>query len=306
MGIRELGRKLGKDIKVAKSFVGTYADVVGLLKQLDDFDKIIIVDIAVAHGVDVGKDMLIIDHHILKKDPNSEKVIFINPRFKHEEIYQPASYLTYKLMSRLVDMKDVGWVSAIGIVSDWGYEDCRDVLDRWVKVEKKDDLFGTDIGQAGDLLLGASYIVGFDRILELLTTANSLEEVTESPDIISAYDKYNAAFEDGKAQFWKNAETVGNVVFGKVKPKLKRLGSPVINRISFENPDKAVFLFEDIGDGYKVSARYQDAEKAGVHLGRIMERCCDGGGHRAAAGGSATDETMGGFKKRILKELGVK
>jgi single-stranded DNA-specific DHH superfamily exonuclease len=303
-GLKVLSEKLGGEIKISKSIVSTYKKLEGILETVGDFDKIIIVDIGVDKGIETGKDTLWIDHHLIKSDLNSESLVFINPRFENEEIYQPASYVVYKLLSRIVDLKPYGWVAAIGIVSDWGYADCRDVLDDWVKVKNKDELYQTDIGQTGELLLGASYIMGIDRILEFLTDAVSREDIINNQEIVNAYKEYDGVFKDGKKQFWENAETFGNVVISFIEPKIRRLSSPIINRVSFENPDKIVFLIESVGDEYKISARYQHANvDKKIHLGELMERCAGGGGHRAAAGGSVKPENIERFKKCVLDEL---
>lgn len=302
--LKALSEKTGTGIKISKSIVSTYVELEDILKSLGDFDKIIIVDIGVDKGIETGKDTLWIDHHLIKRDLNSDSIVFINPRFEDEETYQPAAYVVYKLVSRLVDIKTYGWVAAIGIVSDWGYADCRDVLDDWVKVKNKDELYHTDIGQTGELLLGASYVIGIDRILDFLTGSVSIEDIANNQEILNAYKEYDAVFQDGKRQFWENAETFGNVVISFITPKIRRLSSPIINRVSFENPDKIIFLIESVGDEYKISARYQHADSdRKIHLGELMERCADGGGHRAAAGGSVKPGNVERFKKCVLDAL---
>lgn len=302
--LKLLSEKTGTEIKVSKSIVSTYVELEGILQDVDDFDKIIIVDIGVDKGIETGKDTLWIDHHLIKSDLNSGSVVFINPRFEDEDAYQPASYVVYKLVSRFVDIKTYGWVAAIGIVSDWGYADCRDVLDDWLKVKTKDELYHTGIGQTGELLLGASYVIGIERILDFLAESLSIEDIINNQEILNAYKEYDLVFKDGKKQFWENAETFGNVVISFITPKIKRLSSPIINRVSFENPEKIFFLIESVGDEYKISARYQRADtNKRVHLGRLMEKCAGGGGHRAAAGGSVKPENIERFKKCVLGAL---
>lgn len=304
LGLKRISDETGTKIEISKNIVTTYKDMEVILKTLNTFNKIIIVDIGFNHHIGTDKDVLLIDHHLIETDLNNESFVFINPRFENEEIYQPASYVVYKLLSRFVDLKDVEWVSAIGIISDWGYEDCKDVLDNWVKVKDKDELFGTKIGQIGDLLLGASYILGFDEILHVLTSFKSIQELKGEKKIVDAYKKYDLAFKDSKKQFWDNAETFGNVIFSIIKPEYRGLSSPIINRVSFENPDKVVFLFEEIDEEYKISARYQYAGRQNnVHLGRLMKKCCSGGGHMPAAGGSVKTGDIEKFKQCVLKEL---
>lgn len=302
--LKKLSTTSSTKIKISKSIMSTYKEIEGILEILEKFDKIIIVDIGINQDIEIGKMVLLIDHHLVKRDLNSESVIFVNPRFENEELYQPASYVVYKLLSRLIDIREFGWISTMGIISDWGYDDCRDVLDDWIKVNKKDELFHTKFGQLADILLGASYILGFDKILEVLIEAKSMKDLESNRNLMNAYKRYDIALQDGKKQFWENSETFGKVIFSIIKPNYRRLSSPIINRVSFENPDKIIFLLEKMDDLYKVSARYQraDCEKK-INLSKVMKKCCDGGGHRAAAGGSVKIEDIQKFKKCVIKEL---
>ena len=306
LALERLSAESSGKIKISKSIMSTYSDMVGVLERLGGVDKIIILDIGVDQNVEICEKVLLIDHHSIKRDLNSESVIFLNPRFEDEEVYQPASYVVYKLLSKIVDIKKWGWISAMGIISDWGYADCRDVLDDWVKVEKKEELFHTKLGQVADMLLGASYVLGFDKILDILIGAESVEDLENREDVTEAYRKYDIAFQDGKRQFLENSETYGKIIFSAIKPMYRRLGSPVINRLSFENPDKVIFLLEFMDDAYKISARYQHADiNKEVNLSKVMKVCCGGGGHRAAAGGSISSDDIEKFKKCVLRELGA-
>lgn|GEM_PF-1392342 len=302
--LKKLSTISSTKIKISKTIVSTYKEIEGILEILGKFDKIIIVDIGINQDVEIGKRVLLIDHHSIKRDLNSESVIFVNPRFENEEVYQPSSYVVYKLISRIIDIRELGWISAVGIISDWGYDDCRDVLDDWVKVDKKDELFHTKFGQLADILLGASYVLGFNKILDALIEAKSMKYLESNKGLTNAYKKYDIAFQDGKKQFWENVETFGNVIFSIIKPSYRRLSSPIINHVSFENPDKIIFLLERMDDVYKVGARYQRADyEKKINLSKVMKKCCDGGGHRAAAGGSIKIGDIQKFKRCVIKEL---
>ena len=303
--LEKLNVKNGTNISISKNIVSTYDNVENDLKTLSDFNKIIIVDIGVDTQIKnqqkkTSRSILLIDHHIIKRDLNSKSVIFINPRFGNEETYQPAAYIIYKLLSGLVDMKDVEWIAVLGIVSDLGYEDCIDVLKDWVKVKKKDELFVTRPGQISYSLLGASYELGFEKTLKILVEAKSMGDLEENEEVSEAFEKYERVFEEGKKEFWKNAEIVGNIIFSVIKPKYKRLGSPIINRISFERPENIIFLFEKRDGEYKIGVRHQSGK---TDLGKLMKKCCGGGGHKQAAGGMIRIKDLEKFKKCVIKEL---
>ncbi|RLI99421.1 MAG: hypothetical protein DRP03_03545, partial [Candidatus Aenigmatarchaeota archaeon] len=74
--------------------------------------------------------VLIIDHHIPEMDMNSNNVIHINPRLKFKDLYMPASCIIYKMLKKMnFDVKMLVWISAAGIVSDYGMRDCMDIIE---------------------------------------------------------------------------------------------------------------------------------------------------------------------------------
>ena len=300
--LKKIVEKTGTQITISKTIVGTYDEIEEIFGTLEGYTKIIILDIGVDQEIENSWDILFIDHHLIKRDMNSESVVFINPMFENENVYQPASYVVYKFLSGFIDMKSSEWISVLGIVADLGYKDCMDILDNWVEVKNKSELFYTPPGQISNLLLGASYELGFEKTLSILVESESMEELKENEEILEAFKKYDAAFEEGKKDFWGNAEILGNIVFSVIKPKYKRLGSPIINRVSFENPEKMIFIFEERDGHYKISTRYQNGN---IDLAMLMKKCCGGGGHKQAAGGMIKIEDLDKFKECILKEVGA-
>lgn len=294
--MRILGKRFYKRIPT------DYIRIQKEVAKLQDADKIIILDVGTNEEFSsfLENPTLIIDHHSIKFDLNSEKIVFINPLFDDVETYQPATYLTYKFFSEVVDLKDSLWVAVIGIAADYAYQDCKDVVDQVIEVKDRDELQESKFGRAMRFLNGASYEVGVDDIVDFLLFVESIDEIEKDEKLKQAYSKYEDAFEDGKKQFWGNAETSGNVIFSAIKPKYERLGSPIVNEISKKNPDKIIFLFEDLGGIYDIDARFQSGK---IHLGDLLNRVCGGGGHRKAAGGHIKKAELEAAKRKILEEL---
>lgn len=294
--MERLGKKFHK--KIPTDYIKIKKDV----KNLEGADKIIILDIGTKEDFAdfLKKPTLIIDHHQVKFDLNSEKIILINPLFDNPEIYQPATYLSYKFFSEIVDLEDLIWIVVLGITGDYTYDDCKDVVDRMIKVKDRDELQESRFGKVMKLLNGASYDLGMRKILEILLSVIKIEEIEDNQELKEAFAKYEVAFEEGKTQFWKNSETFGDVVFSPIKPKYERLGSSIINEESKKNPDKILFLFEDLGDIFDIDARFQTGK---LHLGKLLSRVCGGGGHRRAAGGHIKKDELEATKKKILEEL---
>ena len=303
-GVKKLAEGRGLVINVSAAIPSTYDVLDSSFRELKDCDKIVILDISLYADVPEGKDILLIDHHQVKDSRSSDSVTFVNPRLERADIYRPATYVVYKLMSSMIDMKEDEWIAVMGIIGDVGFEDCMDVLRGWVSVKTKDELYGTRLGRAGDRLLGASYEIGMPAILERLLEFKNIEELESDKAISRYFEIYNNHLEDGIKQFWDNVEEHGNIMFAIIKPHYQRLTSPIINRLSFQNRGKALFLFEEKNGKYKVSARFQDIVKYdSLHLGEIMNKCGHGGGHRSAAGGMILPGEIEDFKVCVLATL---
>lgn len=284
-------------------------------KKIKSYDKIIILDIDAPYlkkefEIFRGK-IFIIDHHTLRSDLNANNIIYINPRFENEEAYQPVSYIIYKFLSSIksmVDLKEFEWLAVLGTVSDLGFEDCKDLLGKWVKANAVKDLTKTGFWKAGEELYGA-IIAGVEKesdVLGLLLESKNLSELKSNPKILSAYNRFHREYEKRKKEFWDNAEYlggIGNIVISKINSKFKRVGSVLATNIGLENEDKIIILLERRGKFFKVHSRAQSGR---AHLGLIMEKCCfeGGGGHRRAAGGTIKTKDFKKFKDCVVKEIG--
>jgi len=279
--------------------------------KIQKFDKIIIVDIDVPHLKKplnkLKSEILIIDHHIPRANMNGKNVVYINPRFEDEELYRPASYVCYKFLSKIIDMKDFEWIAVLGTVGDYAYKDCKDLLNEWIEAEDKDDLPKTDFWKAGNMLYSAIILTKMkdsklkaSEILDILANAEGIKDIKSDFKIKKADKEFERIFNRIKEEFWKNAETFDDIIVSTIRPVVKKIGSPLVTQISSENKDKIIFLLEKRGDKFKISARCQSGW---IHLGKLMEKCCGGGGHRHAAGGMIPISGLDDFKKKIVKEI---
>ncbi len=295
--------------KIDKIITGTTERSDEIVKAIQKYNKAIIVDI----GIDLlfkelnemNKEILYIDHHLPVDKKLSEKIVYINPRLENEKTYQPATYVVYKFFSQLVDLSDKEWLAVIGTIGDYGYEDCRDLLDKYIQVKQKGDIWKTKYGKAVIETVGAATEIGFNTLLKILIETNSFGELVKNKKIKIAYRKYQKLYDGAKKQFWKNAEKFDNVnlIFSVLSSKAERVGSAIATETSTKYPDKIFFLLEKVDDFYKIHARYQ---KGKINLGKLLREMGVGGGHVGAAGGKIKIKDMGNFKKRLLEELGGK
>ncbi len=292
--------------KIDKIVTGTTEKSDEIISAIKTYNKVIIVDI----GIDLlfkelnklDKEILYIDHHLTVDKKLSENIVYINPRLEDDRIYQPATYVVYKFFSRLVDLSDKEWLAVVGTIGDYGYEDCRDLLDRYIKVKEKGDIWKTKYGKVVIETVGAATEIGFGNLLKILIETDGFEELTRNKKIKTAYKKYENLYETAKKQFWKNAEKFDdvNLIFSVLSSKVERVGSAIATETSTKYPDKIVFLLERIEGFYKIHARYQ---KGKINLGKMLREMGVGGGHGPAAGGKIKIKELNDFKRRLMKEL---
>ena len=271
-------------------------------KKTKSYDKIVILDIDAPY---LKKDyenfkgkILIIDHHTIRKNLDSENLIYINPRIENEERYWPASYVVYIFLCSIVDLKELEWVAVLGTVADLAFEDCKEILGKWITAESKDDLVKTEFWQVSKMLYSA-IIIETSNVLDMLLKYKDLSELKSDQNLLYADKKFEKEYKSLKDGFWKNAEKINNVIFYEMDPPFKRMSSVLATDISLENKDKVIIILEKRGDKFKISARVQ----TGIpHLGKLMEKCCslNGGGHRTAAGGAIKVSDLEKFKNCII------
>jgi len=307
-----LGHIKTKNVETSVAEVDSLNDVLSKIRP-GSFDKIIVVDIdapALKNKFErTGAEILIIDHHMIRADLNSERITYINPRSVDEEIYQPASYVSYKLLSSFMRIPGKEWLAALGTVGDFGFDDCRDILDKYIHANVKDDVTRTGLWDVSKVLFGAIIVASAgiggitpEKILEILEDAEGVEALVADRTINTASKIFEKEHEKVKKAFWKTSETKGNVIFGVIDSPFKRMGSVISTEASVGHNGKTIFLLEKRGGRFKVHARCQSSC---VHLGKFMEKCCHGGGHRHAAGGSIEADEVANFKARVFRELGV-
>lgn len=298
-------KKLGIEVATVPTVYRKFAKTIRSLK----FDKLIVVDIGMSQEFALlfKKPVLIIDHHLIKEDINSDRIIFINPRFEEAEIYQPASYISYKFLSKIVDLEDREWLAVLGTISDYGFEDCKDLIKKHVdlnSIKTKDELLEkTKFGKAATALTAAMIEFGVEKAMKILLISKNLDEILENENIKNVSVRHKALFEKYEKEFWENSETIGEIIFSIIKPSKEGIASNVVNEVSRKNPNKIILLFEELDDKYNIDARCQSGR---IHLGKLMEKTCGGGGHRNAAGGLIKKSDLEDFKNRVMKELKMK
>jgi len=89
----------------------------------DNPDLIILVDVSVDADeplivANKDKRFIIMDHHQVVKDLSADNIIYINPKLSGDETYTPASKVCYNEIAKIIDIKDLDWVAATGVIGD--------------------------------------------------------------------------------------------------------------------------------------------------------------------------------------------
>lgn len=301
-------KKVGID--VSKIIPSANDEIENVLNKLRRYGKIIILDLDICYLKvrlhSLGNEILLIDHHPPRSDLNNKKIVYINSRLANSELYQPTSYLVYKLFSTITTIEEFEWLAVIGTVGDYGLENCRDLLNRWVKVVDKRALRKTKLWKIVMLINGSITQLGYGKVLKILLETKSTKDLETNKIIVNAYRKYIIKFKEFMAVFLKNSQEYKklNLIISTIKSKERTFGSVIATEMSMKYPEKIIVLLRKKDKKYTINARYQNGK---INMGEVVRRCCrgldGGGGHRHAAGATINVKYLELFKKRLIKEL---
>lgn len=253
---------------------------------------------------------LVLDHHRMQRNLNSEKVLFIKSEFFSK---QPSSYVTGKLafdlFGKLADMKKLAWIACIGILGDHSLEKWRSFVKRTLKRQR------ISLGRLQELfeIVAATEVLAPGRLKSLFWLffeAGSPDSVLKSP-----FRKLLKRFRRERdlliRDFEENAEFFPDIglFFHEMKSGHENLKSYVANAVSDMHPDKTVILLQNVGKRTRFSARRQDGK---VKVNELLRQAVKGipgggaGGHAPAAAGSVPRKHAGKFRENVVRILGKK
>ncbi len=284
-----------------------------LIKRKPDF--IIFLDLAVDERWDKmellkkqlrNTEIVVLDHHTIHKDLNQFDILHINPMFDKGGQYVPTSLLIFDLLQGIgFDMTESLWISAIGVVSDYGHKTNPDFM-KMVKKKHPDlldneDIFKSKIGEASKLIYSAVICkgeFGVKKVIKSLVNSGSLDEFMEDKLLVEWKDEVDKEIDRVMSEFEEKKEVVGDVVSFHIKTDLG-IASIIANNITNKYPEKTTMVIKDYGNGWKISTRCPTGK---VNLAELIKEASDGigygGGHPKASGAFVKD--LEEFKKRFL------
>ncbi len=251
----------------------------------------------------------VFDHHKIYRDLNSDRVIFIKAQYLSslDGSKYPAAKLVYDVINPIVDVREMDWVSAIGVLADMG-------LDTWnqfiqdtclrnkVPLEKLMEL--KELISAVESLAPAHFRALFAHFYR----SRNWREALKTPLM-----KYKKRLHHEVSKFcnsvYKHAEFIPelDLIFYEIKSRYE-IKSALVNKLSTEFfPKQTLILIQDKGDKMlRFSGRRQDFK---VKVNDLLEEAVQGlelgsaGGHIPAAAGRIACTELDSFKANVLRIL---
>jgi len=277
--------------------------------------KIVFLDLSIDQFSELIKELekiasiLVLDHHKIYNDLNSERTVFIKAQMLSEMdgSNYPASKLAFDLCSELTDMDSEAWIACVGLLGDMSH----DSWEAFFRETSQGTGLSLEQFRALKDLVSAVEVLVPEKFPELFDEfySKGAKELLENKfrgfvaELNVLIGKYEVEFRE-KAEFFPELE----LYFFAIHTDLE-IKSAVIDRLTLKHPDKTIIVFRDRGGELILfSARRQDFK---VKMNELLEKAtagikgASGGGHIPAAAGSVPRESLEEFRenvKRIIRE----
>ncbi len=271
--------------------------------------KIIFLDIAIDQQQNVLKkisgmcDILIIDHHQIFKDMNQGRVVHYNPRLEKPKIYQSTSYLTYKLCSEIINIEDLLWIAAVGIIGDYNIEDSTDIVEAIRKKYSVKDLYESYLGRIADMIEAtkATKAMSCEQMVDVIKNTNNPESF-DNEKMVHSFKEIDNEMMRLMIDAESVSERPGKLILYRIESKFN-LASPLATRLSDKYQDRVVVIYEINRGNARASARNQSRK---YDVGKILQKASAGmkasaGGHEAAAGATLLEKDWMEFRERLIR-----
>jgi len=251
-------------------------------------------------------DILIIDHHRSSRDLNSLKTTYL--LFEKGDC---AAFACYNLFSKFQSMEKFDLLTAIALVSDYGFQTNMDFI---LRIEKKYGLmpdkvmWESEIGKLTKMIINVCIYFKDElkKLFEMLNRATSLEEIKKLEKYSFEVEK---EIQKKQEEYFKKRETYDWGYLYEVKSKFSIEGI-LINRVSDIEKSKLVVIYGERSQNLiKISARRQDGK---LDCSEVLKKAIEGlkdasaGGHIPAAGAEVRKEDIEKFKDNLKRVMGSK
>lgn len=249
--------------------------------------------------VEKFSSVLVIDHHLLENDYNSEKTIFLNAQGFC------AAYICYYLFSKAQNLEHLDWLVACACVADFLYQKNRSwVEETYIKYGDKFEEEANYIRKSGKMwelqwAISLSLVYWRNDLMKVYSSISGkfgdIGQVKEWGDEVDGY------LQECISQFDNKKEVIKGRYFIELKPKYQ-VGSIISTLLAVKYPSVTIIIAREDEKYYNLSARRNDG---GENMDSLMKLLtaglddADGGGHLKAAGGHVQLKDKNEIKKRL-------
>lgn len=255
--------------------------------------------------------ILVVDHHKLYNDYQTERVILYKPQFFAS--IEPSTYCTAKLAydaaARVCDVSDLDWIAAAGCIADIATTPWTEWIAQVFKkynVSMKENFFDTVVGQCAATISSTEVydVTLVPQCFDAFYLAKKPEDILNGQ--FGKYKKIiDVELETHKKLFEEKGENKEDMIIYEMKSPY-RIHSILSTILGLKYPHKTIVIINHINNKIAVSSRRGDKKKA---VNELLEQCIKGfananaGGHVPAAGAGFDSKDLPEFKKRLWKTL---
>lgn len=278
-------------------------DLVNELKK-SKIKKIIFTDLffkehSLVKEMEKFAEILIIDHHTLEFDLNSERTCFLNAEGFC------ATYLCYYLFSKIQNMEKYDWLVACASIADYCYRKNQLWLEKVYSKYGDSFIIEGNFVRKNGKIWDSQYKLSLFLIYHDDMLDQAFPKIGENLSSVDDLDKYSKKIleeiDSSLKKFESDKTEIRDGFFWEVNPKY-HIKSILINDVSSRYFNKTIIIAVKTPKVYSISARRQDG-KVNTHellitLVKGFENS-NAGGHFKSAGGYIPLKDAEEFKKRL-------
>ena len=208
------------------------------------------------------------------------------------------------------DVKPLIWIATLGVIGDYAFEDCKDVLEECRSVYPKigDDLRTSSLADINGMIMSAVVlhgVRGVKKSVEIMLNAKDFSSLAKNSYLKGCEEKVAGEIKRTLSDFKRRGKeyTDLNLFIYKLRSRLN-IASTISTMLAERHPDKIILITKDSEQHVKISARYQ----AGLlNLNNLMKIAVagigSGGGHEKAAGAIVGKKHMPEFERRLIDNI---
>ncbi len=261
-------------------------------------------------GKKAEQSCLVIDHHQMFKDLNSEKIVFLKAQFFTKK--DPSAYVTSKfafdLFNQVTDVQQCDWIACLGILGDMNLHTWQQFVRETIEKRK---ISMSELYSMMDLIAAVEVLANekMPELFNLFYNAKKPEDVLESKfrHLLAEFKKEKDSLVAGFAEKAEHRPEC-ELYFYSIKSVRDNIKSYVVNELSMLHPNETVILIQYLDKGrIRFSARRQDFK---VKMNELLREATKGlpgataGGHIPAAAGSVRRQDLRKFKRNVVEILG--